>query len=81
MSSIEAEERLSFNARWGATLFAGAATLYGEAPVPLERMTYPTVGAGVHFVIKPAQRMLVNAEYAYGVADNRGLYVKLGYAW
>ena len=34
MSSLEVEERLSFNARWGATLFAGAAGLYGEAPSP-----------------------------------------------
>ena len=30
MSSLEAEERLSFSARWGATLFAGVAGLYGE---------------------------------------------------
>ena len=50
MSSLEVEERLSFNARWGATLFAGAAGLYGEAPVPLDRSIYPTVGAGLHFV-------------------------------
>ena len=46
MSSLEVEERLSFNARWGATLFAGAAGLYGEAPVPLERSTFPMIGAG-----------------------------------
>jgi hypothetical protein len=81
MSSLEVEERLAFNARWGATLFAGAATLYGEPPVPLERSTYPTVGAGLHFVIKPAQRMLVNLEYAQGVSENRGVYMKLGYGW
>jgi hypothetical protein len=81
MSSLEAEERLSFNARWGATLFAGAAQLYGEAPVPLSRSTYPTIGAGLHFVIKPQQRMLVNLEYAQGVEGNRGVYLKLGYAW
>ena len=81
MSSLEVEERLSFNARWGATLFAGAAGLYGEAPVPLDRSIYPTIGAGVHFVIKPEQRMNVNLEYAQGIEDNRGVYLKLGYAW
>jgi hypothetical protein len=81
MSSLEVEERVSFNARWGATLFAGAAELYGEAPVPLERSTYPTIGAGVHFVIKPKERMLVNLEYAQGIGDSRGVYLKLGYAW
>jgi hypothetical protein len=81
MSSLEVEERLSFNQRWGATLFTGAATLYGEPPVPLERTAYPTVGAGLHFVIKPVQRMLVNLEYAQGTKDNHGVYVKLGYGW
>jgi hypothetical protein len=81
MSSLEVEERLSFNRRWGATLFAGAAQLYGEAPVPLERSTYPTVGAGVHFVIKPAQHILLNFEYAQGIGDSRGVYLKLGYGW
>jgi len=81
MSSLEVEERLAFNRRWGATLFAGAATLYGEPPVPLERSTYPTVGAGLHFVIKPEERILVNLEYAQGVEGNRGVYMKLGYGW
>jgi len=81
MSSLEVEERLSFHRRWGATLFAGAAKLYGEAPVPLERSTYPTIGGGVHFVIKPEERMIVNFEYAQGTGDSRGVYLKLGYGW
>ena len=81
MSSLEVEERLAFNQRWGATLFVGAAGLYGEAPAPLDRNIYPTIGAGVHFVIKPAERILLNLEYAQGVEDNRGVYLKLGYAW
>ena len=55
MSSLEVEERLSFNPRWGATLFGGAAGLYGEAPVPLDRSIYPTIGAGLQFVIKPQE--------------------------
>jgi hypothetical protein len=81
MSSLEVEERLSFNARWGATLFAGAAGLYGKAPAPLERSTYPMIGAGLQFVLKPVQRMNVNLEYAQGIEGNRGVYLKLGYAW
>ena len=81
MSSVEAEERLSFTPRWGATLFAGAAGLYGQAPTPLERSIYPTIGAGVQFVLKPRERMNVNLEYAQGIGDSRGVYLKLGYAW
>lgn len=81
MSSLEVEERISFNPRWGATLFTGFAGLYGNTTVPLDRTIYPTVGGGVHFVLKPKERMIVNAEFAQGTSDNRGFYVKLGYAW
>ena len=47
MSSVEAEERLSFGARWGATLFAGVAGLYGEGDATAtDRDFYPTFGGG-----------------------------------
>ena len=81
MSSLEVEERLSFGPRWGATLFTGTAGLYGEATLPLGRTFYPMFGAGVHFVLKPDARMIVNLEYAQGIEDNHGVYLKLGYAW
>ena len=82
MSSFEAEERVSFGRRWGATLFGGGASLYGQSVTATsERDFYPTWGAGVHFVIKPDERMLINLEYADGIEDNRGVYLKFGYAW
>ena len=82
MSSLEAEERLSFGSRWGATLFAGVAGLYGAtAAFESSNGFYPTVGAGVQFVIKPVQRMLVNLEYAHGIEDNRAVLVRFGYGW
>ena len=82
MSSLEVEERVSFHPRWGATLFAGAAALYGESDSTTSNHDlYPMWGAGVHFVIKPVERMLVNFEYADGVEDNRGAYLKFGYGW
>jgi len=82
MSSLEAEERVSFGKRWGATLFAGVASLYGEsATASTGRDFYPAWGGGIHFVVKPAQRMLINLEYAAGVEENRGVYLKFGYGW
>ena len=82
MSSLEVEERLSFHPRWGATFFGGAAALYGENDTnSANHDLYPMFGAGLHFVIKPVQRMLVNFEYAQGVEDNRGVYLKFGYGW
>jgi hypothetical protein len=81
MSSAEVEERLSLSARWGATFFAGVAGLYGTRAVSTGRDFYPAFGGGIHFVIKPEQRMLVNLEYAQGIENNHGLYVKFGYGW
>ena len=81
MSSFEVEERLLFGRRWGATVFGGLATLYGTTSTPLERQAYPTGGAGVQFILKPDKRLLVNLEYALGVADNHGVYLKFGYGW
>ena len=83
MSSLEAEERLSLGARWEPTFFAGVTGLYGASGAfSASNGFYPTVGAGVQFVIKPVQRMLVNLEYAHGVEeDNQALLVRFGYAW
>ena len=81
MSSLEVEERLSFGRRWGATLFAGVAALYGTSVTPLERQAYPMGGAGLQFVLKPDKRLLASFEYAQGIQSNRGIYLKLGYPW
>jgi hypothetical protein len=79
---LEAEERLSLGSRWGVTVFAGIADLYGDrGAASASRQIYPTWGAGLHFIIKPAERMLANLEYAQGVEDNHGFYLKFGYAW
>lgn len=43
--------------------------------------TVAGIGFDLHFVLKPAQRMNVNLEYAQGIEDSRGVYLKLGYAW
>jgi hypothetical protein len=82
MSSLEGEERISFGTRWGATLFGGVAGLYGGSVTDATtRSWYPTWGGGIHFVIKPSERMLLNFEYAQGVEDNHGVYLKFGYGW
>ena len=82
MSSLELEERLRFSRRWGATIFAGVGCLYGgEESCSNSDDVYPTYGGGVHYVLKPEDRQLVNLEYAYGDADNNGVYLTYGYSW
>ena len=82
MSSLEVEERLSLGARWGATIFAGVAGLYGASGAfSSSNGYYPVFGGGVQFVLRPVQRMLVSLEYAQGVEDNRGVLLRFGYDW
>ena len=82
MASIEAEERLRFSKHWGATIFGGAACLYGSGTqfVATDGW-YPFAGAGIQFIVKPEDRMLLNFEFAHGNLNNYGLYLKFGYAW
>jgi hypothetical protein len=83
MSSLEAEERFKIAERWGATAFLGAAYLYGGGVTGTtdENTIYPAFGVGIHYVLKPVQRMIANLEYAHGNAGNYGIYLKLGYAY
>ena len=82
MSSIEIEERLRFARTWGATIFAGLACLYGNGEDCTESANrYPTYGAGVQYVIKQKEGMVLNMDYAQGKSDNYGVYVQMGYGF
>jgi hypothetical protein len=82
MASIEGEERLRFSKHWGATIFGGAACLYGSGTqfVATDGW-YPFAGAGLQFIVKPEDRMLLNFEFAHGNLNNYGIYLKFGYSW
>jgi hypothetical protein len=82
MSSIEVEERHRLRERWTATLFAGIACLYGAGKSCGDRVNvYPSVGAGVQYVLKPQQGIVANLEFAAGKDGNRALLFKMGYGW
>lgn len=82
MVAGEAEERLRLHPRWGATLFAGVGYVFGagENGKP-DDTKYPSYGAGVHYLLRANEKMLVNLEYAHGNKDNQAIYLRLGYAW
>ena len=83
MSSIEAEERHRLAERWTATLFAGAACLYGanRGGCSDSANLFPTVGGGVQYVLKPVQGIVANLEFALGKDGNRALLFQLGYGF
>jgi hypothetical protein len=82
MSSVEAEERLHLAARWTATVFVGVGCLYGGSLSCTDNENvYPNAGAGVQYVIKQREGMVLNLEYAKGKGDNEGVYLKFGYGF
>jgi len=82
MSSVEAEERYRWSEKWTSTFFAGIACLYGDGKSCSDRENaFPNVGAGVQYVIKRKEGIVLNLEYATGKAGNYGLYLKMGYSF
>jgi hypothetical protein len=83
MSSLEVEERHRLAERWTATLFAGVACLYGgsRGGCTDSANRFPSVGAGVQYILKPAQGIVANMEFAAGKDGNKALLFKMGYAW
>ena len=61
----------------------GVACLYGGESQRLlgSGNLFPSVGAGVQYVLKPAQGIVANLEFAVGKDGNNALLFKMGYAW
>jgi hypothetical protein len=82
MSSIEGEERLHLAKSWGASIFVGAACLYGNGEDCSDsKNQYPAWGVGIQYIVKQKEHIVANLEYAEGKSDNYGIYPKLGYAY
>ena len=82
MSSIEVEERYRIGTRWTTTFFAGAACLYGaQLKCFSSANSYPSIGVGVQYALKPSQGLVANLEYAQGKEGNNAVIFKMGYGW
>ena len=82
MSSIEGEERYRFAERWTATLFAGGACVYGDGKNCSDSENiFLAGGAGIQYILKPKEGIVLNLEYAHGEAGNYGIYMKMGYGY
>jgi hypothetical protein len=82
MFSLEVEERYRWGLRWTSTLFVGAAVLSGAGSSSSNYDNFfPAAGAGVQYVLKPKEGIVINLEAAAGKNDNYGVYVKLGYGF
>ena len=82
MSSVEAEERYRIGEKWTTTLFVGVACLYGGGLDCSDNANiYPDWGAGIQYVLKRREGIVMNLEYAAGKAGNYGVYLKMGYGF
>jgi hypothetical protein len=73
MSSLEVEERHRLAERWTATLFAGLACLYGggRSGCGESANRFPSLGAGVQYILKPDKGIVANLEFAVGKDHNK----------
>jgi hypothetical protein len=82
MSHIEVEERYRLAEKFTSTLFLGIACVYGGGrSCSNSANLFPAVGAGVQYVLKPKEGIVLNLEYAQGKDGNQGIYLKMGYAY
>ena len=77
--SVEIEDRIKLSSRWGATVFAGATCLFGDGEDCGDTSNwFPMVGAGVTYLLKPSEGMVVRREGAKGQDDSYGVYLQFG---
>jgi len=82
MSHFEVEERYRLGAKFTSTFFVGVACTYGGGKSCTDSENqYPAAGAGVQYILKPKEGIVLNLEYAQGKAGNYGVYLKMGYAY
>lgn len=80
MATAELEERYRLSRRWALAGFAGAACLLGELEDCRDGESwFPMVGGGVIFTLKPAEKLVVRMDYAWGKSGNHGFYMSFGH--
>ena len=77
MVAIQAEYRWRFYKRWGAVVFAGTGSIWGDEKNNhefAERAWLPSAGLGIRFMVSREKKINLRLDYAWGVDGNQGLY-------
>lgn len=77
MTAVQAEYRWRFYRRWGAVLFAGTGSVWGNEEEPdgfANRSWLPSAGIGARFMISKVKKINIRVDYAVGVDGNQGIY-------
>ena len=82
MTTLEIEERITFTEKWGGQIFTGVASLYGNNSSSSDDVNwYPSIGAGINYMLKEEEKMVIRADIATGKAGNYGFYLQFGRAF
>ncbi|PKI15844.1 hypothetical protein [Colwellia sp. 12G3] len=84
VSSLQIDERYSFNDKWGMIAYAAVACLHGKTKRESlscsdSKNIFPSVSLGMSYAIKPDAGVIVRMEGAIGKDDNKGFYMSLGH--
>jgi len=77
MVALQSEYRWKFHNKWGAVLFAGTGSVWGNdanGEEEFERHWLPSGGLGVRYMVSKAKKINLRLDYAIGVDGNQGLY-------
>ncbi|TGD71124.1 hypothetical protein E4634_19980 [Mangrovimicrobium sediminis] len=77
--SWEGEERYYLAERWRLAAFAGVGCLHDDLNDCTDSGNlYASGGVGVHFVLRPKEKMVVRLDYARGEGGSEAFYMKFG---
>ena len=82
---LQFDLRVPISKRWGWVLFGGVGCLHGNALAGEEASsgcgsnTFPGLGTGISWLIKPESGVVVRAEVAKGTGDNSPVYLRFGH--
>lgn len=80
LAAVQAEFRSAYRGRWGGVLFAGGGVIAGSfGDLPSGRFI-PTYGAGVRYMLFPAERSAIRVDFGLGRGAS-GLYVAFAEAF
>jgi hypothetical protein len=84
VTSLQIDERYSFNEKWGMVAYAAVACLHGTTEQETlscsdSENIFPSVSLGMFYALKPKAGVIVRMEGAYGKDNNKGFYMSLGH--
>jgi outer membrane protein assembly factor BamA len=77
MIASQAELRWRFYRKWGAVVFGGTGSVWGNdnnGEEEFERDWLPSAGLGLRYMVSPKKKINLRLDYAIGVDGNQGLY-------